>query len=136
LQHRINALDLQPSVAVGMPSGSKNCCSPRAMETSLHAIHNQHSVASWLRGNQGCFLPSLYNQPIFPRDQFASHDALASGCETPSARPKRLVQDASVFDLGKVQDAIGLDFDVVLGNGGEQRFRLLGRERDAAKAMV
>jgi hypothetical protein len=35
LQHRIRALDLQPSVAVGMPSGSKYCCSPRAMETSL-----------------------------------------------------------------------------------------------------
>jgi hypothetical protein len=35
LQHRINALDLHPSVAVGMPSGSKYCCSPRAIETSL-----------------------------------------------------------------------------------------------------
>lgn len=35
LQQRIRALDLQPSVAVGMPSGSKYCCSPRAMETSL-----------------------------------------------------------------------------------------------------
>ena len=35
LQQRIKALDLQPSVAVGIPSGSKYCCSPRAMETSL-----------------------------------------------------------------------------------------------------
>lgn len=35
LQHRINAFDLQPSVAVGMPSGSKYCCSPRAIETNL-----------------------------------------------------------------------------------------------------
>ena len=35
LQHRIKALDLQPSVAVGIPSGSKYCCSPRAIETSL-----------------------------------------------------------------------------------------------------
>lgn len=35
LQHRIRALDLQPSVAVGIPSGSKYCCSPRAIETSL-----------------------------------------------------------------------------------------------------
>ena len=35
LQQRIRALDLQPSVAVGIPSGSKYCCSPRAIETSL-----------------------------------------------------------------------------------------------------
>lgn len=35
LQQRMRALDLQPSVAVGMPSGSKYCCSPRAIETSL-----------------------------------------------------------------------------------------------------
>lgn len=35
LQQRIRALDLQPSVAVGTPSGSKYCCSPRAMLTSL-----------------------------------------------------------------------------------------------------
>jgi hypothetical protein len=38
LQHRMRALDLQPSVAVGIPSGSKYCCSPRATETSLKKI--------------------------------------------------------------------------------------------------
>lgn len=35
LQHRIIALDLQPSAAVGIPSGLKYSCSPRATETSL-----------------------------------------------------------------------------------------------------
>lgn len=35
LQHRIRALLLQPSVAVGMPLGSKYSCSPRATATSL-----------------------------------------------------------------------------------------------------
>ena len=35
LQQRMSALDLHPSVAVGMPSGSKYCCSPRAMLTNL-----------------------------------------------------------------------------------------------------
>lgn len=35
LQQRMSALDLQPSVAVGMPSGSKYCCSPRAREIRL-----------------------------------------------------------------------------------------------------
>lgn len=35
LQHRIRAFDLQPSVAVGIPSGEKKSCSPRAMDTNL-----------------------------------------------------------------------------------------------------
>ena len=34
LQQRMSALLLQPSVAVGMPEGSKKSCSPRATETS------------------------------------------------------------------------------------------------------
>jgi hypothetical protein len=40
LQHRINALLLHPSVAVGIPLGSKNVCSPRATETSLFVQGN------------------------------------------------------------------------------------------------
>ena len=39
LQHRIRAFDLHPSVAVGMPSGSKYCCSPRAIETNLYIAY-------------------------------------------------------------------------------------------------
>jgi hypothetical protein len=35
LQHRIRAFDLQASVAVGTPDGSKYSCSPRAIDTSL-----------------------------------------------------------------------------------------------------
>lgn len=35
LQQRIRAFDLHPSVAVGIPSGSKYCCSPRAMDINL-----------------------------------------------------------------------------------------------------
>lgn len=35
LQHRINALLLQASAAVGSPLESKYCCSPRATDTSL-----------------------------------------------------------------------------------------------------
>lgn len=31
----MSALLLHPSVAVGKPSGLKNCCSPLAMETNL-----------------------------------------------------------------------------------------------------
>lgn len=38
LQQRIKAFDLQPSVAVGIPSESKYCCSPRAIEISLRTV--------------------------------------------------------------------------------------------------
>jgi hypothetical protein len=49
LQQRIRALDLQPSVAVGMPSGSKYCCSPRAMETRLREmlVGVRRAVVGW-----------------------------------------------------------------------------------------
>lgn len=45
LQQRMSALDLQPSVAVGMPSGSKYCCSPRAMDMRLRK--RVVSMSSW-----------------------------------------------------------------------------------------
>jgi hypothetical protein len=35
LQHRINALDLAPSLAVATPDGSKYSCSPLAVDTNL-----------------------------------------------------------------------------------------------------
>lgn len=35
LYHLINAFDLQPSDAVGSPSGDQKSCSPRAKETNL-----------------------------------------------------------------------------------------------------
>lgn len=44
LQQRIRAFDLQPSVAVGMPSASKYCCSPRAIDTSLAEVLAQKTL--------------------------------------------------------------------------------------------
>lgn len=43
LQQRMRAFDLHPSVAVGIPSGSKYCCSPRAIDTSL-SFHSSVTV--------------------------------------------------------------------------------------------
>jgi hypothetical protein len=40
LQHRINALLLHASVAVGMPEGSKYSCSPLAIPTNLQGRSN------------------------------------------------------------------------------------------------
>src|ERR1700677_3610298 len=56
LQHLMRALLLHASVAVAIPAGSKNSCSPRAMATSL----------------QGC-----YNQPLTPSTQLTFQDTQA-----------------------------------------------------------
>ena len=61
LQHRIRALDLQPSVAVGMPSGSKYCCSPRAMETRLEQFNGQHGCLRWGGGYMHTYRPCTTN---------------------------------------------------------------------------
>jgi hypothetical protein len=44
-------------------------------------------------------LPTLNNQSIFSRDDFACDDRFSARCETPSSRPKRLVQYSPVLDL-------------------------------------
>lgn len=41
LQHRINALLLQPSDAVGSPELSKKSCSPRACDTNLYSLEHR-----------------------------------------------------------------------------------------------
>ena len=50
LQHRMRALLLQPSLAVGTPLGSKNVCSPRATDTSLQGPRAASARA--LRGGE------------------------------------------------------------------------------------
>ena len=45
LQHLINALLLQASVAVGIPEGSKYSCSPLAIPTSLEIAHRNFSIS-------------------------------------------------------------------------------------------
>lgn len=62
-------------------------------------------------------LPSLDDKSILPGNELARHDALASWCESPASRPKRLVQDTSVLDFWKIQDSIRLYFDIVLRDG-------------------
>lgn len=48
LQHRIRALDLQASVAVAIPDGSKYSCSPRATDTNRPRHTKPHSLLTIL----------------------------------------------------------------------------------------
>lgn len=111
LQHRIRAFDLQPSVAVGMPSGSKYCCSPRAIDTSLYL--RQRSSTGY-REKVSPNSPSTAHERIFPRDQRLRDDRLTPRRQTPPSRTERFVQYPSILDLREVHDAVGLDLDVVV----------------------
>jgi len=46
LQHLINALLLHPSLAVGIPLGSKKVCSPLATLTNLPPATKPHSLVT------------------------------------------------------------------------------------------
>lgn len=95
-EHLIRAFDLQPSVAVGIPLGSKYSCSPLATDTSLF-VSNELDV---------CDLPSKTDQTPFSADHPICHLSLSSRCQTPSSRSERQVQRSSVFDLGQIYQAI------------------------------
>ena len=59
------------------------------------------------------YSPPMTYQRIFPRHRLRRHNALTSRHKTPSAGPKCLIQDPPVLDLGQIDDAIRLDFDII-----------------------
>jgi len=95
LQHRIRALDLQASVAVGMPDSSKYSCSPRATETSLLVSHiHPHQYQN--------YVPSQADQSPFPTDDPLVNMRLSSWCKSPPSRSKCSIQCTTILDLGKI----------------------------------
>lgn len=86
----------------------------------------------WGRG----ILPAAADKAVLACNELARHDCLSSRRKTPTSRAKCLVQYAPVFDLGEVEDAVGLDLDVIGVQLGLQDGALLGGERRAGKAMV
>lgn len=56
--------------------------------------------------------PPRGNKRILPRHQLPRHDRLPARRKAPTPGPEGAVQNAPVFDLGQVDDAVGLDFDV------------------------
>lgn len=66
------------------------------------------------------YAPSLHHERILPRHRLRRHDRLPPWRKAPAPGPEGAVQDPAVFDLGQVDDAVGLDFDVVGVEGCEQ----------------
>jgi len=75
------------------------------------------------------YIPPITNKSILPRHRLGRDDALAPRHEPPPSRSERPVQDAPVLDLGQVDDAVGLDLDVLGVRRRQQDVRHLLGER-------
>lgn len=80
--------------------------------------------------------PPVHDQRVLPRHQLLVDRQLAARRQPPGPRPECRVQDAPVLDLGQVDDAVGLDLDVLGVHGRLQRRRRLRRERRRAQPVV
>lgn len=79
------------------------------------------------------------NEGVLPRHDLLADRHLAPGRKTPATGAEGLVQDAPVLDLGQVDDAVGLDLDVLHVDGAhEDRCRLgaEGRRRQAVEGLA
>lgn len=65
----------------------------------------------------------MCNKRILPCNALPRNNRLAARRQAPPARPKRAVQDPAIFDLGQVDDAVGLALNIVEGDGREQDIR-------------
>lgn len=59
------------------------------------------------------YKPAMRNKRVLPRHRLGCDNALTPRCKPPAARPKRFIQYAPIFNLGKIDDAIGLYLDVI-----------------------
>lgn len=103
LQHRISALLLHASVAVGMPEGSKYSCSPLAIATNLDSNEAFETV---LLTRAARYSPSEAYQRVLPADYFGPDVCFTTRCETPSSWAERLVQYPAVLDLREIDQPI------------------------------
>lgn len=65
---------------------------------------------------QGKHVPSMHQQGVLSCHNLLTHCQITARGHTPATRTKSLVENASVLDLGQVDDAVGLDLNVVKGN--------------------
>lgn len=66
------------------------------------------------------YIPPVYQEGILPRDDFLAHAQLTPRCHTPATWTKGLVENASVFDLGQVDNTVGFNLHVLEWNGFHQ----------------
>jgi hypothetical protein len=102
LQQRMSALLLHPSVAVGIPFGSKYSCSPRAMLTRLqiHALNTPHCIFNVL------YLPPHAYKRVLSTHNFWSNIRITSWGQAPPTRAECLVEYTAIFDFRKIQQTV------------------------------
>lgn len=54
-------------------------------------------------------MPSLANERVLPADDLRADMSLATRGKPPPSRPKRLIQNTAVFNLGKIHEAVWLN---------------------------
>lgn len=59
------------------------------------------------------YIPSMHDKRVLPRNNPVRNSNVSPGCEAPASRPKRRVEHATILDLGQVDDAVGLDLNVL-----------------------
>lgn len=57
--------------------------------------------------------PAAAHEAVLACHYLAGDDGLAARCQTPTSGPESAVEDASILDLGEVEDAVGFYFYVV-----------------------
>lgn len=77
----------------------------------------------------------MHDERVLPRHQTVLDHELASRGQAPAAGAEGAVEDAAVLDFGQVDDAVGLDLDVVGVEAGLQDGGRLGREGRRAQAV-
>lgn len=80
-------------------------------------------------------VPAVDDERILPRDDGVADHGVALGDHAPAHGAKGLVQPPPVLDLGEVDDAVGLDLDVLDGERRHEGPELLLRYRAGGYAV-
>lgn len=76
------------------------------------------------------------NEGVLSRNQAILHHELAAGRQSPAAGAESAVQNSAVLNLGEVDDAVGLDLNLLRVQPSLQDRRRLVREGLGAEAVV
>lgn len=84
-------------------------------------------------GEKRVISPSVGNQCVIPIHEPILNVQVSSRRQAPASRTKSRIQYSPVLDLGQVEDAIGLDLDIVgverlLQNRGDLRTKVGGTQ--------
>lgn len=80
-------------------------------------------------------LPPAGDKAVLSCDQLARHNRLSARSKSPASRAKSFIENATVLDLGQIDDAIRFDFNVIGRQLGCKDGTLLGRKRGRGHAV-